>query len=169
MIIFDIMKKVAIILLASVALLCSSCTAYRYTARQVDVEKHDIVASLTIVDVAVDYTKRISETSHRCKSVAEALQEAKYKAITNNDIDIIVDMIYKTEKRGGKYRVTITGFAGYYKNSRSLYEDIRRLGGIRKEDVEKYLILHNPEVLEYMYQKDDIVKIYHNENKPSEK
>ena len=92
------MKKAVVILLASVAFLCSSCTAYRYTARQVAVENHDIVASPTIVDVAVDYTKRISETSHRCKSVAEALQEAKYKAITNNDIDIIVDMIYKTEK-----------------------------------------------------------------------
>ena len=132
-------------------------------------ENHDIVASPTVVDVAVDYTKRVTETSRRCKSAAEAMQEAKYKAIINNEIDIIVDMIYKTEKRGGKYRVTLTGFAGYYKNSRSLYEDIRRLGGVKKEDVEKYLILHNPEVLEYMYQKDDIVKIYHNENTAPEK
>lgn len=128
------------------------------------VENHDIVASPTVVDVAVDYSKRVTETSRKCRSVLEAMQEAKYKAIVNNGIDIIVDMIYKTEKRGGKYKVTVTGYAGYYKNSRSLYEDIKRLGGIKKEDVEKYLILHNPEVLEYMYQKDDIVKIYHNEN-----
>ena len=83
--------------------------------------------------------------------------------------DIIVDMIYKSEKRGWKYRVTVTGFAGYYKNSRTLFDDIRRLGAVKKEDVEKYLMLHNPEVLQYMYQKDDIVKIYHNENVPSDK
>lgn len=159
------MKKVIVILLASVACLCS-CSTYKYTSRQVAVENHDIVASPTVVDVAVDYTKRVTETSRKCGSAMEAMQEAKYKAIVNNDIDIIVDMIYKTEKRGGKYRVTVTGYAGYYKNSRSLYEDIKRLGGIKKEDVEKYLILHNPEVLEYMYQKDDIVKIYHNENQP---
>lgn len=159
------MKKVIVILLASVACLCS-CSTYKYTSRQVAVENHDIVASPTVVDVAVDYTKRVTETSRKCGSVLEAMQEAKYKAIVNNDIDIIVDMIYKTEKRGGKYKVTVTGFAGYYKNSRSLYEDIKRLGGVKKEDVEKYLILHNPEVLEYMYPKDDVVKIYHNESQP---
>lgn len=150
------------------ACLCS-CSTYRYTSRQVAVENHDIVASPTVVDVAVDYANRVTATSRRCKTVAEALQEAKYKAIMNNNIDIIVDMIYKSEKRGGKYRVTVTGFAGYYKNSRTLFDDIRRLGAVKKEDVEKYLMLHNPEVLEYMYQKDDIVKIYHNENVPSDK
>ena len=88
------MKKVLVILFASMVCL-SSCSTYKYTSRQVAVENHDIVASPTVVDVAVDYTKRVTETSRRCKSAAEAMQEAKYKAIINNEIDIIVDMIRK--------------------------------------------------------------------------
>ena len=94
---------------------------------------------------------------------SEAMQEAKYKAITGNDIDILVDMVYKVEKKGGKYSVTVTGFAGYYKNSRTLYEDIELMSKIRKEDVEKYLILHNPETIKYINRKGEVVNIYHNE------
>ena len=93
----------------------------------------------------------------------EALQEAKYKAITENGIDILVDMISKTEKRGKRYQATVTGFAGYYKNSRTLYEDIKLLEKVDKSEIEKYLILHNPEVLQYMNQKGEVVNIYHNE------
>lgn len=156
------MKKI-IILSIAVACLCS-CSAYRYSFRQISVEKHNITASPTIVDVEVDYTKRIVETSRNCKNQLEALQEAKYNAIVNNKIDILVDMIYKVEQKGTKYRVTVTGYAGYYKNSRSLYEDMKLLGEISKENVEKYIILHNPEVIKYINQKGETVNIYHNEN-----
>lgn len=155
------MKK-SIIISAAILCLCS-CSTFRYTARQVSVDNHNITASPTVVDVDVNYSKRITESSRRCRSQAEALQEAKFKAITNNDIDILVDMIYKVEKKGGKYRASVTGFAGYYKNSRSLYDDIRQLGEIDMENVEKYLILHNPEVLKYMNDKGETVNIYHNE------
>lgn len=156
------MKKI-IILSIAVACLCS-CSAYRYSSRQISVEKHNITASPTVVDVEVDYTKRIVETSRNCKNQLEALQEAKYNAIVNNKIDILVDMIYKVEQKGTKYRVTVTGYAGYYKNSRSLYEDMKLLGEISKENVEKYIILHNPEVIKYINQKGETVNIYHNEN-----
>ena len=96
------------------------------------------------------------------------MQEAKYLAIVNNNIDIVVDMVYKIEKKGLKYRATITGFAGYYKNSRTLYEDIKLLEKVKKEDVEKYLMLHNPETIQYFNQKGEVVNIYHNE-KPNKK
>ena len=145
------------------ALCLCSCSTYRYSARQIFVENHNIMASPTVVDVDVDYTKRITETSGRCKTQAEALQEAKYQAITKNDIDILVDMVYKVQKKGTKYRATVTGFSGYYKNSRSLQEEIRMLGDIDREDIEKYLILHNPEVIKYINQKGETVNIYHNE------
>ena len=156
------MKKISIFLFAAALCLCS-CSTYRYSARQIFVENHNIMASPTVVDVDVDYTKRITETSGRCKTQAEALQEAKYQAITKNDIDILVDMVYKVQKKGTKYRATVTGFSGYYKNSRSLQEEIRMLGDIDREDIEKYLILHNPEVIKYINQKGETVNIYHNE------
>lgn len=72
-------------------------------------------------------------------------------------------MICKVEKKGTKYRATVTGFAGYYKNSRSLYDDIKKMSDIDKEDVEKYLILHNPEAIKYINQNGEVVNIYHNE------
>ena len=91
------------------------------------------------------------------------MQEAKYLAIVNNNIDFLVDLVYKVEKKGSKFRVTVTGFAGYYKNSRTLYEDIKLMGDVDKEDVEKYLMLHNPETIKYINQKGEVVNIYHNE------
>lgn len=145
------------------AICLCTCSAYKYSARQIFVKNHNIMASTAVVDVDVDYTKRITETSGRCKTQAEALQEAKYQAITKNDIDILVDMVYKVQKKGTKYRATVTGFSGYYKNSRSLQEEIRMLGDIDREDIEKYLILHNPEVIKYINQKGETVNIYHNE------
>ena len=155
------MKKIIII---SIAIAClSSCSTYRYSARQIAVDNHNITATPTVVDVEVDYTKRIAETSRKCKTQTEAMQEAKYLAIVNNNIYILVDMVYKVEKKGSKYRVTVTGFAGYYKNSRTLYEDIKLMGDVDKEDVEKYLMLHNPETIKYINQKGEVVNIYHNE------
>lgn len=155
------MKKIIIISLA-IACFCS-CSTYKYTARQIEVNHQNITASPTVVDVEVNYAKRVTETSRKCKTQSEALQEAKYLAIVNNNIDILVDMVYKVEKKGSKYRATVTGFAGYYKNSRTLYEDIKKMGEIDKEDVEKYLMLHNPETIKYINQKGEVVNIYHNE------
>ena len=38
-----------------------------------------------------------------------------------------------------------------------------------REDIEKYLILHNPEVLKYINTQGDVVNIYHTENEYTEK
>ena len=162
------MKNISIILLAAIACLCS-CSTYNYSARQVFVDNHNIVATPTVVDVDVDYSQKITGTSHRCRTQSEAIQEAKYQAITTNRIDILVDMISKVEKKGSKYQATVTGFAGYYKNSRTLYEDIRMMSDISKEDIEKYLILHNPEVIHYVNRNGETVNIYHNEAAPEQK
>ncbi len=155
-------RRISIIVLAATACLCS-CSTYKYSAREVFIENRNIIAAPTVVDVDVDYSKRITETSRKCKTQSEAMQEAKYKAITNNGIDILVDMVCKIEKRGGRYSATVTGFAGYYKNFRTLYEDIRLMSDVDKEDIEKYLLLHNPETIKYINQKGEVVNIYHNE------
>ncbi len=156
------MKKIIITSLAAIVCLCG-CSTYQYSSRQVYVNNQNITAAPTVVDVKVDYTKRITETSRRCKTQQEAIQEAKYNAIVNNKIDVLVDMIYKIENSARKYQATVTGFAGYYINSRTFYEDVKLLESVGKEDVEKYLILHNPEVIKYMNQKGEVVNIYHNE------
>lgn len=68
-------------------------TVVKYTARQTFVNNQNIVASPTVVDVSADYAKRITATSRSCKTQTEAMQEAKYMAIVDNKIDILVDMI----------------------------------------------------------------------------
>ncbi|MGM9831194.1 MAG: hypothetical protein ACI3Z5_04155 [Paludibacteraceae bacterium] len=157
------MKKYSFLLL-TVALGLASCSTVQYTSRQTGIDRQNIVASPTVVDIRVDYTKRIKVTSTRCKTQQEAMQQARYMAITKNDIDIVVDPIFQTECRGRRYQVTLTGFAGYYTNSRTFYEDVQRLHDIDKEDIEKYLILHNPEVLKYMNQQGEIVNVYNTHN-----
>lgn len=158
------MKKSLYVVLAFVAVVATSCSTYQYTARQTSIEQRNIITSPTVVDIRVDYAKRISVTSQRCKTQAEAMQEARYLAIVNNNIDVLVDPIYKIECRPmgmRKYIVSLTGFAGYFTNSRTMLEDMKQLKEFSREDIEKYLILHQPEVLKYMNQEGEVVNIYH--------
>ena len=166
------MKKILLGSIIAVILLLSSCSTYQYTARQTAVERQNITMAPTIVDVKPDYTKRIEVTSKWCKTKDEALNECKYNAITTNKIDVVVDPIFNIEFNKGQisrpYKATLTGFAGYYVNSRTLYEDIAKLKEFSREDIEKYLILHQPEVLQYMNAQGDVVNVYHNENSSKE-
>lgn len=148
-----IMKKYSIIL-ATIAILLGSCSSMQYTSRQVNVAKQDIIASPTIVDIRVDYSKRITVTSRLHKTIQESIQEARYEALIQGNADVIVDPVFKVEHQGFRYKVSLTGFAGYYENSRTLYEDVQLLHQIDKADIEKYVILHNPEVLQYMSKED---------------
>lgn len=156
------MKKIILLSIAMIACLCS-CSTYQYSARQTYVNNQNITASPTVVDVRVDFARRITATSRKCLTQAEAMQEAKYNAIVNNNIDVLVDMVYKIEKSARRYQATVTGFAGYYINSRTFYEDVKLLEDVDKTEIEKYLILHNPEVIQYMNQKGEVVNIYHND------
>jgi hypothetical protein len=167
------MKKILFGGIFAIALIFSGCSSYQYTARQTNVIRENITMSPTIVDVRPDYEKRIEVTSNWCKTEKEAMDECRYSAIINNQIDVVVDPIFKVERRKGhgpkKYKATLTGFAGYYTNSRTLFEDIERLKNFSREDIEKYLILQNPEVLKYMNKQGDVVNIYHTENEALEK
>ena len=84
-------------------------------------------------------------------SLAEAKEEARYLAVTDNKCDVIVDPIYKIEHRSRTYKAYLTGFAGYYQNPRTLYEDIQMYKDVKKEDIEKYLILKDPSILGLMH------------------
>ncbi len=153
-----------IFLFLIVVLSFTSCSTFQYSSRSTAINTQNIVATPTVVDVKADYTKRIIATSSRCKTPQDAQNEAKYMAITQNQIDIVVDPIYKIERRNRRYQATLTGFAGYFINARSFYEDVKLLKDIDRTDIEKYLILHNPEVLQYMQEnKEDVINIYHTE------
>lgn len=164
------MKTIIKSSLMAVVLVLSSCSTYQYTARQTNINRQDINMAPTVVDVKPDYSKRIEVTSGWCDTKEEAMNECKYVAITSQKIDVVVDPIYKLEMRKGKlrrnFKATLTGFAGYYTNSRTMYEDMEQLKKFSREEIENYLIMHNPEVLKYLNAQGDVVNIYHGGSQP---
>lgn len=159
------MKKITFVALCAVLFVLSSCSTYQYTARQLNIERQNVIMTPTVVDINADYTKRVDVTSGWCATKEDAMNECKYNAILNNHIDVVVDPIFKIEhkvtKRKG-FRATLTGFAGFYTNSRTIIEDMQQLKDFSREDIEKYLILHNPEVLQYLNQHGDVITINNN-------
>lgn len=160
------MKRIQILAIAVLALVATGCTTYSYTSRSVSIaQSMDVQPTSTLVDVKPDFSKRITESSSWCKSETEAMAEVKYKAINNNNIDIVVDPIYKTTFSGKKVMVVLTGYAGYYTNPRTLLEDIKQLENVDKAEIEKYLILkQDPQIIKYLYdnKEGNVVTINHN-------
>jgi len=159
------MKSKSIILL-TMLIAISSCKITEHTTRSVDIDKTDIIMSPMIVDIHPDFSKKVCVRSNYCRTKEEAVQEARYRAIMEDSIDIVVDPIVQIEDRAityKRYRATITGFAGYYENARTIYEDIEQNKNLSREEIEKYLILHKPEVLRYMNDHGKIINIHHND------
>ena len=109
------MKKILLCNIFAVALILSSCSTYQYTSRQTNIDRMNVTMAPTIVDVRPDYAKRIEVISNWCKTEKEAMDECRYNAIINNQIDIVVDPIFKVERRKAqgpkKYKATLTGFS----------------------------------------------------------
>ncbi len=160
------MKRIQILAVAVLAMVTTGCTTYSYTSRSVSIaQSMDVQPTTTLVDVKPDFNKRVNVTSSWCKSLEEAMGEVKYKAINDNNIDIVVDPIYKTQIHGKRCQVTLTGFAGYYINPRTTLENIKQLENVDKADIEKYLILQqNPQIIQYLYdtKEGNVVTINHN-------
>ena len=148
------MKKILFVALCAVAL--SSCTMYQYTGRDAAINRQNMQATATIVDVRADFTKRVNATSNWQPSREVAMAECKYMAITTGNIDIVVDPIYQIQYRPHKfrkkYRATLTGFGGYYINPRTPLEDMNQVKDFTREQIENYLLMHGTEILPYLYQ-----------------
>ncbi len=117
-----------IIIAASFSLALTSCKTYSHSSRVVDISTQDVVADKFVVDVEPNFSKRIKGTSTKKHKIEKsAKDEAYFNAIIENNIDILVDPIYSitTTKKiflffGGKSEATVYGYAGFYKNPRSL-------------------------------------------------
>ncbi len=141
-------RNIILTLIFCLALFAVSCsTSSKYTTRVVDINTSNIETTPTVVDVKVDLNKRVEAKSEFRQLYSEALQEANYRCIIENKIDIVVDPIYMTTYKGKKYQVQVSGFSGYYENPRTFYEDINLLKSINIDEVKKYLIIHQPQLL----------------------
>lgn len=155
------MKKNIFTLVAVIiaVLLFTSCKSVSYQARNVDVINRDIVSSPTVVDINVDLTKRVSYSDQHFVKYPQAigknqveecaLQAARYNCIMQNNIDVVVDPVYKISFKGkNKAKIELTGIAGYYKDPRSVYNDVKSFENIDMETVKKYLYFNNPTLIQ---------------------
>lgn len=136
------MKKILIIIV--LGLFLNSCSSSRYTYRETDIQNRSIIANDVVVDVKVDLNKKIQATSTKRNSVELAKSEAYYNAITQNNIDIVVDPIFEINTSdkflffGGKSTVKLSGFGGSYINARNKIEAIKELKSVDTLDIHKF-------------------------------
>jgi hypothetical protein len=127
------MKKIIPISLVF-AFLFSACSKNYYSHRSVDVSKNDLLTTPVVTDVNVDLTRKITSKSDEKKTVYQAMDEAYYRAITSNNIDVLVDPIYNITDRPTilffRRRATaeVTGFAGKYNSVRNINEAVKSYG-----------------------------------------
>lgn len=132
----------------------SSCSVTNYTYRDIKVNKKEIISDDVIVDVKVDITKPIKSISSKRNTIDEAKNEAYFKALNENNIDIVVDPIFEVSTKGkflffgGKTIVKLTGFAGYYSNPRNKIDVVKDLKALKLEDIECFEELYFPNLVE---------------------
>ena len=129
------MKKIIYTLLLTSFM--SSCTFYKYTKQDTcPPERVNTISnnvSLTAkkdfaVDVRIDLDKIVTGVSQNHLEKEDARNEAYYNCIVENDIDLVIDPLYKLITNEAprifkmfyknQYRYEIRGYAGYYENAR---------------------------------------------------
>ena len=168
------MKTIKLSILSLTVLALAACgstsSVVTYTSRSNNIENVNISATKTIVDVTPDFSRRINAQSQPCLTIEDAKEEAKYNAIIDNKIDIVVDPIYKIELRNGRYTAYLTGFAGRYANPRTNLGEIQLLENISKDNIEKYLLLKaDPQLVKYIYPQPECGGVVINHNAKPQK
>ena len=123
-------------LFAVLALLLNSCVTYNHSHRTSGNLKSTNtgfqVKDQFVVDIDIDLTKKVNGTSAKHATKQAAFDEAYHNCITLNNIDVVVDPIWKRSNRRPfftasfpfffvkRYVAEVTGFSGFYKNARTM-------------------------------------------------
>ncbi len=142
------MKKIILSIFMVGALV--SCKTFSHSSRNIALENKDVKANTFVLETVPDFSKKVKGSSTK-KHTAEksAKEEAYFNAIIDNNVDVLIDPIYSvtTTKKmllffGGKSEATVYGYAGFYKNPKSLKQvqqeeldqkvlDLEKLGEIK--------------------------------------
>lgn len=122
------MKMTLRIISVGVLVLVTSCTYYSHDARVVYIPERDLQVTPTVVDLKVDFSKKISATSDPCETAKLAKDDALHKAIIQSDAAVLVDPIFEITQRGNVHVAKVTAFWGTYAHPRSAREEIASLG-----------------------------------------
>jgi len=138
------MKNILKFILVVFILTTVSCSTTRNTYRSAGIEKTNIITNDVVVDIKVDFKTIINVTSEKRKTIKQAKDEAYYKAITTNNIDVVVDPIFAVTSYGRrKHKAKLTGFGGKYTNPRSKIDVIKELHIIDTLDIKKFDVIFN--------------------------
>ena len=83
------MKKTIYLSLLLVGVVCTGCSTYQYTARQVDVLRRSIGTQEQMAGVEVNYDKQVSGTSDYQLTRRDAIEEAEFHCIQDSKIDVV--------------------------------------------------------------------------------
>ncbi|MBR1877519.1 MAG: hypothetical protein IJ814_00790 [Paludibacteraceae bacterium] len=131
----------------------ASCTTYQFTARQTEINRRQMDTKNQRAALQIDYNHKVTATSNYQITRKDAIAEAEFMCIEAEQIDVVVDPIYKIEfnpfKFKKNFRATIIGFAGKYEEKENLLDESKKY---TIEDIEKYKLLYDPSFLPYYYQ-----------------
>jgi len=151
------MKQSKIYPLLLLALAMTSCSTYQYTARQTNVNQRSIGATEQMAGLTVNYDREVTATSDYQLTKKDAVSEAEFRCIQESKIDVVVDPMFKIEynpfKLKKRFRATIIGFAGSYKEAPTRIEESKKY---TLEEIEKYKLLYDPNFPQHYYQKAQI-------------
>ncbi len=123
----------------------TNCTSYKYTSRLARISTDNTYMTPNVVDVKIDFTKKITARSGKHPLPASAKEEAYFKAINENNIDVLVSPIYELETTskflffGGNSKASVIGYAGYFINPRTLPEEQNKNYTVKLAALEKML------------------------------
>lgn len=150
------MKQSHFLPLIVLSLVLASCSTYQYTARQTEVRQRPIDAKEQLNSITVNYDKQVTATSDYQMTKKDAIAEAEFRCIEDEKIDVVVDPIFKVEynpfKFKRRFKATIVGFAGKYKEEPNRLDDSKKY---TLEEIEKFKLLYDANFPQYYYQKSN--------------
>lgn len=167
------MNKLKLFLLGlSIALFITGCKSVSYVSRSIDIVREDALQTSLNAELQVNLESKVSATSDLMDSKRAALNNAYYKCIQANNIDVVIDPIVqytkysvfvrKEVKNSGnakwwipQYKAEIVGFGGKYVKVENKTEQVKQYENIDMNTVIKYKLATDPEFF----------KAYYNNNK----
>ena len=137
------MKKI-LIPLASLVLF-ASCSNEYYSHRSVTIERKDVMITPMVADLSVDLSKKITVESSLRNNFESAKDEAYYKAITENNVDVVVDPIYDITTTpkilfwGGKAKAKVTGYGAKFTNVKKIADAVNDYK-FRTPDLSQFIV-----------------------------
>ena len=132
-----------------IAIFSSACSKNHYSHRSAIVSKKNLMVTPVVVDLVIEEGKKISSKSSFKKSAESAKDEAYYKALSENDIDVVIDPIYKVVQKSTllfifrkRFIAEVSGLGGKYENPKNIYVVVKKYD-LNESSKRNYLLLNS--------------------------